>query len=112
KIYTKAGINQLIDDDSCCAPKSNKGNPHSENDGYDHEHEQENKTKFQLFIPAILSFLLLILGIGFDNWISQDWFVDWVRPVWYIIAYAPVGFPVLKEAFESIKRGDVFSEFF
>jgi Cd2+/Zn2+-exporting ATPase len=33
------------------------------------------------------------------------------KTVWYIIAYAPVGFPVIKEAFESISKGDVFSEF-
>ena len=31
---------------------------------------------------------------------------------WYIMAYLPVGIPVLKEAYESIIKGDVFSEFF
>src|SRR5690606_13637139 len=32
--------------------------------------------------------------------------------IWYAAAYLPVGLPVLKEAFESIRKGDVFSEFF
>ena len=32
--------------------------------------------------------------------------------VWFIVAYIPVGFPVLKEAFESIRKGEIFSEFF
>lgn len=32
--------------------------------------------------------------------------------MWYLVAYIPVGLPVLKEAYESITKGDVFSEFF
>ncbi len=35
----------------------------------------------------------------------------YVRIGWYIVAYIPVGFPVLKEAFESIRKGEIFSEF-
>lgn len=31
--------------------------------------------------------------------------------VWYLLAYLPVGLPVLKEAWESILKKDVFSEF-
>jgi Cd2+/Zn2+-exporting ATPase len=34
-----------------------------------------------------------------------------VRITWYVAAYVPVGFPVLKEAFESITKGEIFSEF-
>jgi Cd2+/Zn2+-exporting ATPase len=44
--------------------------------------------------------------------VKPGWFTGWVRIVWYIVAYVPVGFPVLKEAFESITKGQVFSEFF
>jgi Cd2+/Zn2+-exporting ATPase len=32
--------------------------------------------------------------------------------VWFLAAYIPVGFPVLKDAYKSIIKGDVFSEFF
>ncbi len=39
------------------------------------------------------------------------WFTGWIRIVWYVVAYIPVGFPVIKEAFESIKEGEIFSEF-
>ena len=34
-----------------------------------------------------------------------------IRIAWYVVAYIPVGFPVIKEAFESIRKGEIFSEF-
>lgn len=46
-----------------------------------------------------------------DSYFPQEWFIGWMRIVWYCVAYLPVGFPVLREAFESIKNGQVFSEF-
>ncbi|QLC65050.1 cadmium-translocating P-type ATPase [Flavobacterium sp. LPB0248] len=89
---------------------------HSDNDGHNHEgHDHEhnaNGSLFQLFLPSIISFVLLLIGIGLDNYFPQDWFKDYIRIVWYAIAYLPVGFPVLREAYESIVKGDVFSEFF
>src|SRR5690606_18584107 len=36
----------------------------------------------------------------------------WARIIWYGVAYAPVGFPVPKEAVEGIRKGGIFSEFF
>jgi len=36
---------------------------------------------------------------------------QWVRLVWYLIAYFPVGIPVLKEAFEAMREKDIFNEF-
>ncbi|MBK9671890.1 MAG: cadmium-translocating P-type ATPase [Bacteroidetes bacterium] len=92
---------------------------HTEHDGYDHDHEEgdghdhENskQTTLQMFMPAIISFALLIVAIAFDNWITQTWFTGWVRIAWYAVAYLPVGFPVMKEAFESITKGEIFSEF-
>jgi len=59
-----------------------------------------------------VSFALLLIGIAFDNFIENNWFNGWLRLVWYLVAYIPVGLPVLKEAYESIIKGDVFSEFF
>jgi Cd2+/Zn2+-exporting ATPase len=64
-----------------------------------------------MFLPAIISFALLIVAIAFDNWITQTWFTGWIRIAWYAVAYLPVGFPVMKEAFESITKGEIFSEF-
>ncbi|WJS93134.1 heavy metal translocating P-type ATPase [Flavobacterium johnsoniae] len=101
---------------SCCC--SHDEPVHSENDGHDHGHEghdHEHNVEgnlFKMFLPSIISFILLIIGIGFDNYFPQDWFTGFIRIAWYVIAYLPVGIPVLREAYESIVKGDVFSEFF
>lgn len=83
---------------------------HSDDDGHDHSNMEGSL--FRLFLPAILSFTLLLSGIALDNWIPQSWFKDWIRIAWYLAAYIPVGLPVIKDAFKSIGKGDVFSEFF
>ncbi len=95
---------------NCCA--ADEKEEHNHNHNHEHSHGDSNKTTFQLFIPAIISFVLLMLGIAFDYWIPQNWFSGWVRLAWYIVAYIPVGLPVMKEAVESIRFGDFFSEFF
>lgn len=83
-----------------------------DHDGHDHSHDSGDQTVFQMFLPAIISFVILLLGIVFDNYIRPAWFTGWVRLVWFLAAYIPVGFPVLKDAYKSIIKGDVFSEFF
>ncbi|MCU7617870.1 heavy metal translocating P-type ATPase [Chryseobacterium sp. PBS4-4] len=100
--------------EECCSTKPKKQHDHSEHDGHDHEHshDTDDKTIFQMFLPAIISFSLLLIGIAFDHFIENNWFNGWIRLVWYLVAYIPVGIPVLKEAYESIVQGDVFSEFF
>jgi len=104
-------INAKTDKSSGCCPVEDK-NSHSDDDGHDHDHENNvDQSTFKMFLPAIISFILLIVGIGFDNYFPQSWFTKSVRLGWYIAAYLPVGIPVLKEAFESMIKGEVFSEF-
>ncbi|MCX8534078.1 heavy metal translocating P-type ATPase [Chryseobacterium luquanense] len=91
---------------------ANDGHNHDHGDDDEHNHGSSDKTTFQMFFPAIISLMLLLFGIGMDHFFPQDWFIGWVRIVWFAAAYVPVGLPVLKEAFESIIKGDVFSEFF
>lgn len=93
--------------DDCCSSKKHK---HSDHDGHDHDHSTDKST-FQMFLPSVISLVLLGIAIGFDNYATPDWFTGWTRIAWYIAAYIPVGFPVIKEAFESIKEGEIFSEF-
>ncbi|KQS94221.1 heavy metal translocating P-type ATPase [Chryseobacterium sp. Leaf394] len=112
KIYNDAGAKKLLEDDKCCSTKNNKAETHSEDDGHDHDHSTGEKNTFQMFLPAIVSLVILLIGIVLDNFFPQEWFQGWVRIVWYAVAYLPVGLPVLKEAYESIAKGDVFSEFF
>lgn len=131
KIYKNAGAEKLVED-GCCATTakvyapikkttpdtekhptddgSNHAAEHADDDGHDHSTQEEST--FQLFLPAIISFVILMTGLAMDYLIPQSWFKDWVRIGWYAAAYLPVGLPVLKEAIESIRKGDVFSEFF
>lgn len=83
---------------------------HTDDDGHDHSHDVESGT-FKLFFPSILSLILLLIALLFDNWLPQEWFKGYLRLIWYLVAYAIVGLPVIKEAIESIIKGDIFSEF-
>ncbi|QZK99596.1 cadmium-translocating P-type ATPase [Flavobacterium psychrophilum] len=94
----------------CCKHKEKKACCTTHTHSHD-DHAGTEQTMFQMFLPAMISFILLLVAIGFDNYFSQTWFAGWVRIAWYIVAYIPVGFPVLKEAFESIGKGEIFSEF-
>ncbi|KKO91637.1 metal ABC transporter ATPase [Sphingobacterium sp. Ag1] len=106
KIYNQAGAEDLIGK----APASSHGHDHShDEDG--HDHSTAGASQMQLFLPALISFILLIAAIAMDNWIAQSWFKDWVRTGWYILAYLPVGFPVIRDALKSIAKGEIFSEF-
>jgi len=84
---------------------STEGHSHS------HSHSHDNEGNWKVYFPAIISFVLLISGIALD-YFDIVFFQGWVRVVWYAVAYIPVGFPVLKEAFEALKKGEVFTEFF
>ena len=114
------------DEEGCCTPKKKSvpKNTHAsagccgsddnedEHSGHDHDHGDSSGTVINLFLPSIISFVLLAVALSFDHLFPQSWFKDWIRVVWYVVAYLPVGFPVLRDSYQSIKRGDVFSEFF
>ncbi|MEP0302057.1 MAG: heavy metal translocating P-type ATPase, partial [Maribacter dokdonensis] len=79
------------------------------------EHTTESTVKvsnFNLYLPAIISFLMLLIGIAIDYFNILPFFNNNIRLAWYIIAYIPVGFPVIKEGWKSIKNGNFFTEFF
>ena len=88
--------------------KPNSEEQHSHDDGHDHG----NGSAFKTYIPAIISFVMLMVGIAVDYFDAIPQFEGWIRVVWYTLAYIPVGFPVVKEGWNSLKKGDVFTEFF
>lgn len=91
-------------EEACCSSHDGHG---------DHGHSHEiDKLDYKLFLPAILSFVLLISAVVFDYWVKANWFDGILRIAWYVLAYAPVGFPVIKEAYNSVRKGNLFSEFF
>ncbi|WP_175631499.1 heavy metal translocating P-type ATPase [Bacteroides acidifaciens] len=76
------------------------------------EKEVEVKNSiFQEYWKAGLSFILLISGIIMNALGFSFFHKEYVTLIWYIVAYIPVGFSVMKEAWESIKEKDYFSEF-
>ena len=81
---------------------------HTHDDGHNHDHG--DGSAFKTYIPALISFVMLIIGIALD-YFDVAFFKDWVRIIWYSIAYLPVGFPVIKEGWKSIVQGDFFTEF-
>lgn len=83
----------------------------------DHDHSTHQKNDggsavWRAYLPAIISFVLLIGGISIDQLAPQFWQQPWWRFAWYLAAYLPVGWPVLVNAVRTIAKGAVFSEFF
>ncbi|MFD2825538.1 heavy metal translocating P-type ATPase [Leeuwenhoekiella polynyae] len=93
------------ENDSCCSTNKKTHN-HA-----DHNHDHgDHGGGFKTYIPGIFSFVMLVTGIALD-YFEVAFFKEYIRLVWYIVAYIPVGFPVMKEGWESIRNGDFFTEF-
>lgn len=105
KINQKSDVTLVAAEPACC------NHDHADNHVEEHDHiASVDGGWWHLFRPAIISFVLLISGIILDHY--EPFFYDqWVRIGLYLLAYIPVGWPVLKEAWESIAKGEVFSEF-
>ena len=89
-----------------------KGHPGENGHERGHNHGgPEGVSKFKTYLPAISSFAMLIIGIAVDYFDAFPFFKGWIRILWYTTAYIPVGFPVVKEGWKSIQKGDFFTEF-
>lgn len=97
KIYTNANAQNLLKEQ------------HTDADGHDHDHGEAPAWK--TYLPAIISLTMLLLGLALDKYIKQDFFKGYVRLAFYVGAYLPVGFPVIKEAFHAVLKGEFFTEF-
>lgn len=86
---------------------------HDHSHDHDHLHDHEEGVSLvRMFLPALAALVILLTGISLDHWIPQTWFTGSVRIIWYVVAYIPVGIPVIRDAVHSIIKGDIFSEFF
>ncbi|WP_455585886.1 heavy metal translocating P-type ATPase [Bacteroides sp.] len=61
------------------------------------------------YIPAIISLVLLAAGMIMNHF--QLFTLPYSALAWYTVAYLPVGWPVLKEAFEGLRHREFFNEF-
>src|SRR5690606_395946 len=58
-----------------------------------------------------LAFVILCSALATEHLFKANWFEGRIALLWYGLAYLIVGFPVMKDAWKSIKKGDFFSEF-
>lgn len=87
------------------------GNCNDGNCVVDKNKQEMETSQKRSYIRTAISFVMLIAGIIFSA-SGLSFFADkWIQLAWYIIAYIPVGLPVMKEAWEAIRQKDVFSEF-
>lgn len=101
KIYTRAGAANLIKPEE----------KHHAGDGHDQEHDHGALEGWKQYLPAIISFLFLIAGIAMDYYIKPEFFKGYIRIGWYVVAYLPVGFPVMREGWEALMKKEFFTEF-
>lgn len=74
-----------------------------------HCHTEEKRKTSPYLLPAI-SLGMLLGGIAMQV-TDVAFFTQPLRLVWYLLAYLPVGLPVMKEAVGSMREKDIFSEF-
>lgn len=89
--------------------EGNTNHNHSHNhDDHDHDHGGENTNLFVGF-----SLLFLFVGLALTHLVKAEWFItnQNLQLIWYIVAYLPVGVPVLKEAGQLLLKKDFFNEF-
>ena len=61
---------------------------------------------------AIVSFILLVIGIILKEFVEPAWFTQPFQLALFAMAYLPVGGPVLWKAITQIGKGNIFNEFF
>ena len=63
-----------------------------------------------LWMPTV-SFVLLVIGL-IGKYLGISWFAEsWIEAIWFLVAFLPVGLPVMREAWEAALQKDFFSEF-
>ncbi|WP_423147358.1 heavy metal translocating P-type ATPase [Rubrolithibacter danxiaensis] len=81
-------------------------------DHHEHTHDHaEEGSGWKVYAPVAISFLMLIAGVLADSYIKPSFFNGWIRLVWYLLAYLPVGWPVAWRGIKYAVKGDVFTEF-
>lgn len=77
----------------------------------DHVSKEKSGIDWRPYLPASISFVLLMTGIVADNFFDVTFFQGYIRLIWFAIAYLPVGWPVMKDAVKAFKKGEIFTEF-
>ncbi|MDZ4747134.1 MAG: heavy metal translocating P-type ATPase [Saprospiraceae bacterium] len=84
---------------------------HTGPEGHDHASNPGTGGKWKVYLPVIISMVMLLLGLAADFWMMLPFFSGPIRVVWYLLAYFPVAWPVIRDGWKAIKGGDFFTEF-
>jgi Cd2+/Zn2+-exporting ATPase len=102
-------IHQHVEEDAgCCSHHS-----HQASTGHNHDtgqHSEDNRLR--AYLPVVISATFLLTGLAAEHWLKISIFKGFIAFAWYLAAYIPVGWPVMKEAFTSLWKKDYFNEFF
>lgn len=104
----------LENNEDCCSieEKTNSNDSsHANHDEEEHSNDNANNS-WKEYYPALISLVILLSGLIIEHFFNAHFFEGWIKIVWYAAAYLPVGLPVLKHAFISLNKGEVFTEFF
>lgn len=110
----KKDTNKLNNEEACCSLEEKTNSKDSLHTNHNEgEHSRDNPTSnWKEYYPALISLVILLSGLIIEHLFKAPFFKGWIKIVWYVAAYLPVGLPVLKHAFISLKKGEVFTEFF
>jgi len=95
---------------NCCSTNEqhtkHKGHQHEHDHDHEHSHDSNN-------YGVIFSFVLFGIGILLQYVIKPEWFLKDgpARLILYLLAYIPIAFPVLKNAWKLLIKKDFFNEF-
>jgi Cd2+/Zn2+-exporting ATPase len=76
---------------TCCHDDEHDEHKHHNHEHNEHDHAGHSHDGDVSFLPAIISFVLLGIGLVLDNWIQPTWFTGWIRMTLYLVAYIPCG---------------------
>lgn len=101
---------------ACSSAKTSVHDSHSHDHTHEHDHGHGHShgghvSLGKRMIPMIISFVMLLAGLAAEHLVEAAFFKGTLRLIWYIAAYLPVAFPVIRESLESIRQKDFFNEF-
>lgn len=93
---------------TCCSTE----HEHQHQNKSDHHHDEDHDHGFGK-TGLVISLILFFAGLLLQYFIQPEWFIsnDWVRLIWFVLAYIPVAYPVWIEAIELMGKRDFFNEF-
>lgn len=115
KIYAEADAGVLLGEKKD-GHKHRHDEVHDHNHSHDHNHDHDHShgaggSALRQYLPAAISLLFLLGGILCDHFWKPAFFSGWLRLAWYVVAYLPVGLPVMKEALMAVSKREIFTEF-